>query len=385
MNSRALPIGRSEGVELEFKSAAVLNQPSVIAKEAVGMLNERGGSLWIGILEDEGIATTIDPVEDAATAARALRDSLIDLIEPPPTEDELIIEVVDDVVLHVALKPMQQRRPYALLKGGARNYVIRVADRNRPMTRDEIMKHFQGSRGDPALEVVTQRFLQRKNKLADEGRERFWLRYESQSPCTIDRQDPVLETYLREAEATGNRELGWNFVVPDRKPVLSKERLSTGIEDYREVSIMRSGAIELLGEMEMLHWKGNPKEIWALTLMEYCASVARLAGKVYDNLTDLGRDSAILVDCALFSVSEWGLKPGSPRSLNYMMGNMVHYSEAKDLMWNDPLSVSMDDLVNYPDHIAFRLTRRVFEAFGLREDAIPGEYDRQEKRINWPE
>lgn len=384
MNSRALPIGRSEGIQLEFKSAAALSQSASIAKEAVGMLNERGGSLWIGILEEKGIATSIEPIEDASAAARALRDSLIDLIEPTPTDDELTVEVRDDVVIRVVLKPQRQRQPYALLQGSARHFVIRVADRNRPMSRDEIVNLFQDSRRDPARDDVNQRLLRRKNSLADEGRERFWLRYELLAACTIDLQDPALETYLRDSTATDNRELGWTFVVPDRQPELSKDRLSTGIEGYLEVSILRNGGIELQGDLAMLHWKGDPKEIWALTLMEYCASVARLAGKVYENHTDLGREAAVLADCALFSVGEWGLKPGSPRSLNYMMGNMAHYSEAKDLMWNDPLIVSVDDLVHYPDYIAFRLTRRVFEAFGFREDAIPSEYDRQEKRLNWP-
>jgi len=380
-----IPIGQSEGIQLEFKAAAALEQTSSIAREAVGMLNELGGSLWIGVMEENGIATSIDPVEDASTAARALRDSLIDLIEPAPTNDELVVESVEDVVIHVVLTPQDHRKPYALVKRGARHFVIRVADRNRPMAREELTKLFKDGDGESTRDDASRRLMARKNNLANEGHETFWLRYEPLVSCNIDPQNPDLETYLREPEATHNRKMGWTFVVPDKRPELSKDTLSTSIEDYFKVTIQRTGSIELVGDMEMLQWKGGAKEIWTLTLMEHCASLARLAGKVYDNHTDLGRDAIVLVDCALFTVGEWGLKPSSPRSLNYMMGSVSHYLDSKDLMWDDPISVSLEDLVQYPDYVAFRLVRRVFEAFGYREEAIPSEYNRQEKEIYWPE
>ena len=384
MSSIKIPIGSSEGIQLEFKSAAALTQSSSIAREAVGMLNERGGAIWIGVLENNGIATSIDPIDDADTAAGALRDSLIDLIEPTPANSELAVEVVDDVTLRVVLKPQQQRKPYALLKGGARHYVVRVADRNRPMTRDEIAKLFHDTSGASELEATRQRLLEVKNSLVKEAAERFWIRYESLVECDIDPQNPKLESYLREPGVTGNRQYGWTFVVPDKRPLLSKGRLWTCIEDYMEVSIYRTGGIELIGKMEMLHHKGEPKEIWSLTLMEYCASVARLAGKVYTNHSDLKPEDTVLVDLAFINVREWGLKPGSPRSLNYMMEDLSYFSEMRDLVWNDPISVTINDLAEYPDYVAFRLIRRVFEAFGYREEAIPSEYNREEKRIMWP-
>ncbi len=55
----------------------------------------------------------------------------------------------------------------------------------------------------------------------------------------------------------------------------------------------------------------------------------------------------------------------------------------KVLVWNEPLSVTVGEVYEFPDYLTYRLLRRVFEAYGYREDAIPSEYNRDEKRIIW--
>lgn len=252
------------------------------------------------------------------------------------------------------------------------------------MTRQEIEQAFLDVSRDSGFEIARQRISIVKDSLVKKAAETFWIRFEPLSECDIDLQDSRLEMYLREADATGNRQYGWTFVIPDKRPVLSKDKLGTGVENYMEVNIFRTGGIELNGNMEMLHWKGEPKEIWSLTLMEYCASVARLAGKVYINHTDLTPEDTVLVDLAFINIGEWGLKPGSPHSLKYMMGKISHYSEMRDLIWNEPISVSLNELDKYPDYVTYRLVRRIYEAFGYREEVIPSEYHREEKRIIWP-
>jgi hypothetical protein len=45
---------------------------------------------------------------------------------------------------------------------------------------------------------------------------------------------------------------------------------------------------------------------------------------------------------------------------------------------------SSQEVIDRPDRCAFRVVRRLYEAFGLSEDAIPHEYDREAGRLLFP-
>jgi hypothetical protein len=69
----------------------------------------------------------------------------------------------------------------------------------------------------------------------------------------------------------------------------------------------------------------------------------------------------------------WGAKPAK------------EYTTGDDLAWEDPLVFSLQEVIEEPDRCGFRLVRRVYEAFGFYEDAIPKEFDRKTGRLVLPE
>lgn len=81
---------------------------------------------------------------------RRVLDYLIDVIEPSPRDEEVAIEICTLPnkfdLLYVKVEPKEERRPYALMKGSGRLFLIRVGDRNRPMSREEIAGSFNSAR-----------------------------------------------------------------------------------------------------------------------------------------------------------------------------------------------------------------------------------------------
>lgn len=142
--SHDIPLGKKEGPRLEFKGAAALKAPKVLGHGIVAMLNAEGGEVWVGLREENERAVAIDPIADPEGERRRLLDHLVDAIEPwLSAEIEVESQPSEEgFVLRIVARPEPRHRPYALLKSGGRQYVIRVGPRIRPMTREELKRRF---------------------------------------------------------------------------------------------------------------------------------------------------------------------------------------------------------------------------------------------------
>jgi predicted HTH transcriptional regulator len=137
---------RHEDERLELKSAEVLaKDPESVARGVVGMLNAKGGEIWIGVDEENERPAAINPVTEPEQARRRLWDYLVETMDPAPLPGEVVIDLEsiqqDRAVLIVRIQPPAEsspRLPFAFRKKGGWHFVRRIGARNHPMTREEI-------------------------------------------------------------------------------------------------------------------------------------------------------------------------------------------------------------------------------------------------------
>jgi hypothetical protein len=390
-------LARSEGPTLEFKSAAALQQPAIVARAAVALLNARGGAIWIGVKEAGHRAVAVDPFPDADRARRRLLDHLIDAIEPTPTDDELGIEVVqlDDPpggsILRVDVRPDDAKRPYAQISGPARTFVIRVGDRIATMSREQLRKLLAGApQDDPAAE--TKKYvLERRTVIRRTAAGKLSVCIHPSADLQLRLGDPEFRLLLREPERTGNRPMGWVFALTE-EPVRRSGKLVFGHEQGRQTTLHRCGTIEFTVPIARILWAGHSPnaasptaEIHPLALCEYPTSVLRLASHAYRGLADapVREDIDVVVDLALPGARGLLLRPYVPGSAGFESDDGKLFEE-DDLLLEQPLVVRMQRLVNSPDECAFLLMQRVYEAFGYEERFLPLAFDRKTGKFTLP-
>lgn len=398
MSGPDLPLGKRETPRLEFKAAAGLADLSTIGREVVAMLNADGGEIWIGIEEEDGLGTQARAVDDVGPNQRRLHDYLIDAIEPSPFGEELIFEAVaipkGGEVLLVRVTPKSARKPYALLRGSSRRYLIRVGDRNRPMSREEIAIAFKGTAsGDQEIERAEEEMLEARRKVQERGDALFWLRLKPVRSVELELHDREFEDVFRDPKRSGNRATGWTFVNPHRGVALHRESVEVeGSRIHRDGEMVFSLPLANLSfplktvgtrgapALASVFWRGQPGEIHPHALMEYPASALRIARVVYEPC--LEEHDLVVADFALLGVRGWTLRPHSPREYQYTAWQGRAYEEASDLVWEKPLVFRYEEIFSEPDWCAYRLAiRRTYEAFGYGEDEIPAEFDRNARRL----
>ncbi len=386
-----IPLGRHEGDRLEFKQQESLKQPESIGREVVGMLNAEGGEVWVGIVENEGQAVSLDPIPDPVKAQRTLRDHLVDTVEPSPRGEEVSVEIVRDSagrgVLRVSIRPDQNRKPYALLKGGGRYFHVRFGDRLRLMSRDEIFRgQFPQSQAGDDLSMAIRGLQEERDRRQAEGKDLFWVGIVPVPEGALDIQDRSLWIYLQDPKRTGNRLHGWNFGNPYTEPELRKNRLLHGATVGTKVEILENGKLLLAIPLEGLRHGRSKQEISPYPLIEFPVSLFRLASRLYADYR-VGKSGSVVADAALFGISGWTLRPYSPRSLHFHhpLEAPTSYKEGKDLTWERPLVFRRDSVIEEPDWCGFRLVRRIYEAFGYFEDQIPMEFNRDTRRLEIPD
>lgn len=384
-----IPLGRSESQRLEFKGAAALKRPERIGREVAAMLNSGGGEVWIGLGEEGSRAVRIEPIPRADREAKRLLDFLLDSLSPPVSAREVVVETVpaDSTqgqstgreVIRIVVTPDPSKRPYALTSSSGWLFVERVQDRLRPMTRDEV---FGGAakRVDESEEAVGQVLAERRQ--AQEDRHpRLWIAVQPAGHLALeiggsfyDELNQLLEDPLR----TGNRRSGWHFALSSDRPRLSSGQIDWGLSnpelDVRQSArIIESGGLRFEVSLRRLRHKGEPDELWPVPLFEYPASAFRIASKIYQEKVEEGR--TVVADLALFEARSSKLRPGAPGPF-WSTDDAAVFDEAPDLLSDHPLVFTAGEVIENPDRCAFRLVRRVYEAFGLRQDAIlPGVYD----------
>ena len=382
--SRAVPLGKTESETLEFKSRD--SRPIDIAREVVAFLNAGGGKIWWGVKEAGGRAESTEPLDntDCEARKRDLQNHLIDTLEPSPSiPGEVRIDSEPDdqagfVICIQVKKSVPGRAPVAQLKDQGRRYWIRVGDRVRIMSREEIRKQF--SQATDEGEVIEKQLLAAREqalRAANKDHEaRFWMKI--QPVPEFDHQrfdigDKALEVLLMDPAATGSRRNGWNFIRELTRPRIGASGLKRS-DKMDEIEIQRTGAIVFSTALDRLHWNGAAHEIWPYALLEYPVSVMRLAAKVGG--TWGGEVSHLLVDFAFAGLRDWTLRGGSPRLPSGRYHHLQPFKE-DNLEPIKPFKFNKEDLVTEPDRCTLSLITFVYEAFGYEKEAIPPEFDQK--------
>lgn len=381
-------LGRKEDQRLEFKSGDALKQPSRIARAVVAMLNSGlGGEIWIGVAEKDGRADRLEPLEDLARKKSRLWDHLVDSIDPSPLPDEVDVEEIAAgegglLVIRVGAGP--RRGPYAFLREGGRHFVVRVAERVRPMSRQEIFMELPGSapRQDSSLERARNAVSRRCEKVRQDGN--AWMLVKPAVDQSLELSREQVER-LSDPTTTGNRRMGWHyartFAGVERVQGVNWRIRSGG----RQTLLMQNdGTLELTLPLSALFHPSSTRsesddEIFPYALLEYPVSVLRLFRAV-QAVAPRPRPSDCVVGFAMFGLQGWKLRPFSPRSPGYRIPHpgYPHQTFADKDLIVDPLVVAWEDIVATDDRVALRLVRQVYAWFGYEPDAIPEEFDQDD-------
>lgn len=376
-----IPLGKKENQKLEFKSKDVLDDLTTVGKGVVGMLNAVGGDLWIGIVEEGGIAVKIEPIEDIESAVRKVRDYLIDTIEPSPTEDEFTLGSVDNMVIQVKLKEKRKRKPYAHLKGGGRFFVVRISDRLRPMARQELADHFKNVSEQDGEEKIFYKEWERFFRDKPAG---LCMLVKPLEQIDLDIQNEQIKKYLQDPTSTGNRPDGWDFTNPYLEIRHKQGRRFLGaVEKGHLVELQSNGIIEFFISIDRLLSEDH-KLLDPFPLMEYPVSIFRLAKALYQDKS-MEEDSQLMVNLALIEINGLALRPGSPYSIQYItsdkrIGPHV-FQDGNDFNLLKPKKFPWKEVSENPDYCGLRLVEAVYEAFGFSQKDMPAEYDRTERRL----
>lgn len=373
-------VGKRESHILEFKAKEILKTPAKIARGVVAFLNSKGGNFWIGYPEQNGVAGAPELVPDADRALGSLRNHLIDTIEPPvQIPGEIDLKAVNGQIL-VSVKP-GMNGPYAHRDGG-RRFWIRVADRVREMSREEIAKTFRNQPGPEGRlgKVVTDL---RKGQLAAE-KPSLWLRLVPSERLSIDLDDEAAKRQFREwlmdVSTTGNRRTGWNFANNLSEPKFLGNLVSHGMDPYRQLEIRNDGQVTFTLTLHNLYHKGNdndPRDLYPYALMEFPVSVFRLAAAILGRY-DAGRSNLqVVAGFVISGIRGWRLRPGSPEIPALPWAGPKSFDQ--NVLEIDPeqLVFDADKLKENPDRCGLKLVRLIYGAFGFESSQIPPEFDQQ--------
>lgn len=379
-----IPLGEKEDLHQEFKSREALKKPETIGREVVAMLNADGGTVWVGLRDQDDRAVGIEAIPEADRERRRLRDYLVDTIEPSPASGEVSVDVVPvdggGEILRVDVRPREGRAPYAHLREGGRFFLVRVDDRTRPMARGEIFARKPAEDDERSQRHALERLREDRAQLEKKGRHLFWMGFEPAPKVDLEISEPKLADYLTKPTETGNRRMGWSFrfIYP---PTLHPDALVTNPAESRFAEIRRDGGLRFGLPLEDLYWKGEPTELWPYALAEFPVSAFRIARKVYEG--KIRSHDQILVDMTFIGLQGWKLRPGSPTL--WRSQEAKAFTGSKDLSWESPRIFSFAELESNPDRCGYRFIQLIYEAFGLGRDAILHEFDRETGRLILPE
>lgn len=393
-----LKLGDEEGLRLEFKSALALKKPEVIARGVVALLNEDGGSLWVGVAEDgQGRVTALEPIPNIDAEKLRLENVLTDTIEPAPALGRDVTLSIEDVqgsklLLVKVKKGGGSRPPYALLDRSLRGYFKRTGSRTRRMTREELAEGFREGKPDHSQLAVAQRkaeaTLHEWIKSSARGL-RMFVRPVEPIPLQLSKLD--LYSLLVDAARTGNRELGSTFVnsFSNLSPINPKGWRFGKKGDVQWLeAFAESGALEFFVSRDRLHWRGNPTELWPFALLELPVSVLRLAKVLYGAQVKKAGDSKLVLGLGIYGIGDCTLRPHSPDSIGYAMPRSELLPLAKladrDYFSSTPVTVSLEQVEATPDRCAIHLVSQLYRDFGYDDEQLPREYDRDTGRLVFP-
>jgi hypothetical protein len=376
-----IPLGKTESHKLEFKGRDA--RPLDIVREVVAFLNAAGGEIWWGIKAESDRATAEEPFPDGEARKRDLQNHLIDTIEPSPRiPGEVALELVpaqgDGFVMRIRVRQLDPgRAPAAQLKNQGRRFWIRVGNRVRVMSREEIAAQFTTAREGPSREL--QALLEDRTIVEQSERPCFWMKIQPLPGIPdgeFNLQDSALGELLTNPGATGNRNSGWNFVLELSRPRLGRGGLRNETDRDNYVEIKRSGAVVFRTRLERLENPGRdrPRELLSYPVVEFPISVLRLAAKIIESWGPKVRE--VFVDFAFVGLRGWSLPWRSPLSPSSRFHVPKRFEE-DNLVPPQPFRFTRDELVQEPDRCGLRLITFIYEAFGYPADAIPPEFDQR--------
>ncbi len=389
MTSKVPPIGHRESLRLEFKAAAALEKMSNISREAVAMLNAKGGEIWIGLREQDEVATAIDPIARVQARRIDLLNHLVDVIEPGLSSQEVDLRVVGEEagngLLLVILTPDPEHQPYALLESGRRSYLKRIDHRVRGMTRDEIHPRIpSSSTRESADDLARSMLTERKQLVSGKRSSLLWLGIQpAPSQALGVHQDQRIRALLLDPTLSGNRRSGYSFHTPFSAPVHGDASIKLGTPDPRLVTIHEDGGVTFEMPLRWLDWDSErPKQIHPYVLLETVISLTRLADKLYaldDARTDV---NSVFADIAIVGGKSWTLPAYPPGTHGYLgRHGTPGVIEDDNLDLSKPLSFTALDLHENPDLVGFRIVCALYYFLGLSEDRIPSSFDRAQQRL----
>ena len=399
--SGSIPLGKKEDSHLEFKGSEALKDLEKIAREIVAMLNADGGEVWVGLREAGGRAVAVEPIVDPEKEKRRLLDFLVEKVEPSVSDREIRVEPLDEgegTVLRVAVSPDPDRRPYAFLRKGGRHFVIRVGDRIRQMTREEVF--FRERAQDPdrgALAHGVAELTDEGNALLERYTELFWLRIQPVPPFSLNLNAVKASDILLDPSLTKNRRTGKNFFLAagGMRPLLEAGKVVLGKADDFRLDIFRHKGLEFRAPLKAFHAGNEPGALnpldW-LSLLEMPISVFRLLSGLLQEqaLWDdpVSEETVFIASLALLGLEGRTLRPSSPRGLHSGWGNYLlgapQTSSVPDLL-STPLFFSLAEVRDHPDRCGFRWVGRIYEAFGYGIGDMPPEFDQEAGRLVLPE
>jgi Putative DNA-binding domain len=388
-SAKTIPLGRREDLKHEWKSSAVLKEgKDKVAREVVAMLNAEGGEIWVGLAEDNGLAVRAEPVADPEGERIRLRDRLTELIDPAPTSQEVEVDTVSvpdseggGAILLLTVASGKDRLPFAVKNGEARHYPIRFQDRLRPMDRSEIEAAFRATTTpqSQAKRELRERAVQERREAEARfpGKPALWLLFQPNPPLTQELELTPLRPFLSDPGRSDNLDVyQWeSFVVPGWTILQDADRLWSGSED-RWVELRRDGVCQFFSTLRTATRIGDTEiknELLAYSWLPLILSAARAASALFlsGNLS-----GGLTVDVAILNSAGLNLHPGNP------------YSQWSSIWWQMPLGFvgagsikedpvtrsgdfSRKDLAGSPDRCAYPFIRRIYDAAGLDESAIP--------------
>ncbi len=384
----SIPLGKREDQKLEFKGKDAASDWKKIARDVVAMLNASGGEIWVGLREDNGFAVEAEALEDAGKTGDSLWNHLVEVVEPPPSREEVEIEPVSlekdrGEVLRIEVKGKEEKRPYALLgKEGSRRFLLRVGPRIRPMEREEIFHApaGKGKNGEETREKVEAMEILRKAReeiLQEEGRF-FWIGFQPEGALELDldgEEEKELKRLLRNPEATGCRPEGWGFANPYAPVISSGQGWRLDLRHPNRMEVREDGGIRFQREIGSFLAGRKGDRLNGLALLETAVSLFRLARALYQK-EGLSKKEfpRIWVDAALVGVEGLILPPGRLDLWVYVKDVNPPGKAPSDLVFLPrPMEVEKKDLED-PHDCGMRLVRRIYRAFGLGAEAIPMDF-----------
>jgi hypothetical protein len=254
------------------------------------------------------------------------------------------------------------------------------------MSRQEIFGQRAGKGKDSTVEQAIRRLVKARDLCRDSGESRLWLGLQPARSISLDPQEDRFRQLALDPAITGNRRAGWQFAQASHPPKLRKDRIEWGLwsdllgKYVSRAEVRKRGELWFWTALERLYRKGEEREIWPLVLLEYPISAFRISRVIYQGLLD--PEDRVAADLALFGTGGWGLREGTPG--DFFLGNDLTRSEEPDLIW-EPEVFTFKEINEAPDRCGFRLVRRVYQAFGWREEDMPRQFDRETGKLILPE